>query len=142
MDLFENAITRYALLATSVLVLAGLGYVVGLAVRALFRQARGIAHAAGHAQVSASLRAAVRMTIWAAFFGLFYLFAFYVGKRLGWWAAPVIVAALAGMIWGLLTADRLLTVPPGRMREEAGIAVTLIGMLGVFAAGIVLAVRP
>ena len=77
----------------------------------------------------------------AAFFGLFYVLAFSVGKRLGWWAVPLVLAALAAMIWGLLLADRLLTVPPRDVRQQAGIAVTLAGMLGLFAAGIVLAIR-
>ena len=141
MDLFENALTRYALYAISTLLLAALLYLIFLAVRALFRQARRIAREAGHRQGSAALRAVLRMTVWAAFFGLFYLFAFSVGKRLGWWAVPLVLAALAGMIWGLLLADRLLTVPPGDVREQAGIAVTLVGMLGLLTAGIVLAIR-
>ena len=141
MDLFENAITRYALLAVSVLALAALAYLVGIAVRALFREARGIARAAGHPQASAAFRAVLRMTIWAAFFGMFFFFAFCVGKRLGWWAAPVVLAALAGMIWCLLLADRLLTIPADRVREQAGIAVSVVGMLGLFAAGIMLAIR-
>jgi hypothetical protein len=140
-DLFENALTRYALLAISVLMLAALVYLVFIAARALFRQAHAVARGAGHTQASATRRAIVRMTVWAAFFGMFYLFAFYVGKRLGWWAAPVVVAALVGMIWCLLLADRLLTLPPGHKREQAGIAVAVIGVLGLFAAGIVLAVR-
>jgi hypothetical protein len=45
------------------------------------------------------------------------------------------------MIWCLLLADRLLTVAPGDVRQQAGIAVTLVGMLGLFVAGIVLALR-
>jgi predicted secreted protein len=140
-DLFETALTRYVLLTVSTLALAALGYVVFLAVRALFRQARGIARDAGHPRGSASLRAVLRMTVWAAFFGLYYFFAFTVGKRLGWWAVPLAVAALAGMIWCLLLADRLLTVKAGDVRQQAGIAVTVVGMLGLLAAGIVLATR-
>jgi hypothetical protein len=140
-DLFENALARYALLAVSAVSLAALLYLIFLAVRALFREARGIAREAGYRQGSATLRAVVRMTVWAAFFGLFYLLAFSVGKRLGWWAVPLVLAALAAMIWGLLLADRLLTVAPGDVRQQAGIAVTLAGMLALFAAGIVLAIR-
>lgn len=142
MDLFENALTRYALIAVSALALAALVYVVFLAMRALFREARGIAREAGHRQGSATLRAVLRMVVWAAFFGLFYLLAFSVGKRLGWWAAPLVLAALGAMIWSLLLADRLLTVPPGDVRLQTRIAVILAAMLGLFAAGIVLAVRP
>ena len=141
MDLFENALTRYALLAVSALLLAALLYLIFLAVRALFRQARGIAREAGHRQGSATLRAVLRMTAWAALFGVFYLFAFSVGQRLGWWAVPLVLAALAAMIWGLLLADRLLTVSPGDVRQQTGIAVSLVGMLGLFSAGIVLAIR-
>ena len=141
MDLFENALARYALIAISALSVAALLYLVFLAVRALFRQARGIAREAGHPQGSATLRAVLRMSVWAAFFGLFYLLAFYLGKRLGWWAVPLVLAALAAMIWCLLLADRLLTVAPGDVRQQAGIAVTLVGMLGLFVAGIVLALR-
>jgi hypothetical protein len=140
-DLFENALARYALIAISALSLAALLYLIFLAVRALFREARGIAREAGHRQRSATLRAVLRMAVWAAFFGLFYLLAFSVGKRLGWWAVPLVLAALAAMIWCLLLADRLLTVPPGDVRQQAGIAVTLVGVLGLFAAGIVLAMR-
>jgi hypothetical protein len=140
-DLFENALTRYALIGVSALLLAALLYLIFLAVRALFREARAIARTAGYTQRSAALRAALRMTVWAAFFGLFYLLAFYVGKRLGWWAMPLVLAALAAMLWSLLLADRLLTVPPGDVRQQAGIAVTLVGMLGLFAAGILLAIR-
>jgi len=140
-DLFENALTRYALIGVSALLLAALLYLIFLAVRALYRQARAIARAAGYRQRSAALRAALRMTVWAAFFGLFYLLAFFVGRRLGWWAVPLVLAALAAMIWCLLLADRLLTVPPGDVRQQAGIAVTLLGMLGLFAAGILLALR-
>ena len=141
MDLFENPLTRYTLYAVSALLLAALLYLVFIAARALLREAQGIARAAGHPQGSATLRAVLRMVAWAAWFGVFYLFAFFVGKRLGWWAAPPVVAAFAGMIWSLLLADRLLTVLPGNRRQVAGIAVGVMGMLGLLAVGIVLAIR-
>lgn len=140
-DLFENPLTRYTLYAVSALLLAALLYLVFIAARALLREARGIARAAGHPQGSATLRAVLRMVAWAAWFGVFYLFAFLVGKRLGWWAVPLVLAAFAGMIWSLLLADRLLTVLPGNRRQLAGIAVGVMGMLGLLAAGIVLAIR-
>jgi hypothetical protein len=141
MDLFAHPLTRYALIAVGALLLAALLYLIFLAARALFRQARGIAREAGHRRGSATLRAVLRMSVWAAFFGLFYLLAFFAGKRLGWWAVPLVLAALAAMVWGLLLADRLLTVPPGDVRQQAGIAVALAAMLGLFAAGILLALR-
>lgn len=142
MDLFDSALTRYALIAVSALFAAALLYFIFVGVRALFREARSIARGAGHAPPSASVRAVLRMGVWAVFFGLFYLLAFYLGKRLGWWALPLVLAALAAMIWSLLLSERLLTVVPGDIRQQAGIAVTLLGMLGLFTAAIVLAVRP
>jgi uncharacterized membrane protein len=142
MNLFEHALARYALIAVAALFLLALAYLVGLAVRALFREARKVAREAGHRQGSATLRAVLRMAAWGAFFGLFYFLAFAVGKQLGWWAAPLILVALVAMISGLLLADRLLTVTPGDVRRQAGIAVSLVGMLGLFAAGILLALRP
>ncbi len=141
MDLFENVLTRYALIAVSALFVAALLYLIFLAVRALFREARSIAREAGHRQGSATLRAILRMAVWAVFFGLFYLLAFFLGKRLGWWAVPLVMAALAAMIWCLLLADRLLTIAPGDVRQQTGIAVALVGVLGLFAAGILLAIR-
>ncbi len=142
MNLFEHALTRYALIAVAALFLLALAYLVAIAVRARFREARKIAREAGHRQASATLRAVLRMGAWGAFFVLFYLLAFAAGKQLGWWAAPLILAALAAMVSGLLLADRLLTVTPGDVRRQAGIAVSLVGMLGVFAAAILLALRP
>jgi hypothetical protein len=141
MNLFEHVLTRYALIAVAALSVVALAYLVLIATRALFREARGIAREAGHRQGSATLRAVLRMGAWAAFFGLFFLLAFAAGKRLGWWAAPLVLAALAAMVWGLLLADRLLTVAPGDVRRQAGIAVSLVGMLGLFVAGILVAMR-
>jgi Ca2+/Na+ antiporter len=141
MDLLDSALTRYALIAVSALFGAALLYFVVIGARALFREARSIAREAGHAPGSATVRALLRMAVWGVFFGLFYLLAFYLGKRLGWWAVPLVLAALAAMIWCLLLADRLLTVVPGDVRQQAGIAVTLLGALGLFTAGILLAIR-
>ena len=141
MDLFDNALVRYALIAAGALAVAAVLFFAFLGARALFREARQTAREAGHRSVSATLRALLRMSVWAAFFGLFYLLAFYLGKRLGWWAVPLVLAALAAMIWCLLLADRLLTVPPGDLRQQAGIAAALVGVLGLFAAGILLAIR-
>jgi hypothetical protein len=139
MNLFEHALTRYALMTVAALSVAALLYLAAIAARALYRQARGIAQAAGHRH--AGLRAVLRMSVWAAFFGLFYLLAFVSGQRLGWWAVPLSVLALVAMLAGLLLADRLLTVAPGARGRQAGIVMTLVGILGLFAAGIVLVAR-
>ncbi len=139
MTLFENALIRYAFLAIVVLVLAALLYFIFVGVRALFRDARRIARQAGHRERSATVRAILRMTIWAAYFGVFYLLAFLVGKRLGWWAVAPVVVALAAMIWSLLLADRLLTVAPGDVRQQTGIAIAVVAIFGIFVAIIVMA---
>jgi hypothetical protein len=44
------------------------------------------------------------------------------------------------MIWGLLLADKLLTVPPGDLRQQAVIGGTVTILLALFAAVIWLAV--
>jgi hypothetical protein len=139
MTLFENTFLRYAFLAVVVLVLAALLYFIFVGVRALFRDARRIARQAGHRERSATVRAILRMTIWATYFGVFYLLAFLVGKRLGWWAVAPVAVALAAMIWSLLAADRLLTVAPGDVRQQTGIAIAVVVILGIFVAIIVMA---
>ena len=47
MNLFEHALTRYALIAVAALFLVALAYLVAIAARALFREARRIAREAG-----------------------------------------------------------------------------------------------
>jgi len=131
---FENDLVRYAFLAIFALVLAGLLYFVSLGARALFRQAQELARGAGYSGRSASVRAMVRMGLWAAYFAAFYLLAFYLGKRLAWWAVPGVAAALAVTVWSLVLADRLLTVTPGNVRAQAGIGGTLAVTLGIFVA--------
>jgi hypothetical protein len=140
MTLFENSFVRYGLLGVGALFLAALLYFIYVGVRALFRDARQTAREAGYRDRSATLRAILRMTIWALFFGTFYLLAFFVGKRLGWWALPVAMLALVAMVWGLLLADRLLTVAPDDLRQQAGIGVTVAILLALFAGVIWIAV--
>jgi hypothetical protein len=138
--LFENSIVRYGLMAVSALFLLALLYFIYVGVRALFREARRTAREAGYREGSAALRAILRMTIWAAFYGTFYLLVFFVGKRLGWWTLPVAGTALVAMIWGLLLADKLLTVPPGDLRRQAVIGGTVMILLALFAGVIWIAV--
>jgi hypothetical protein len=139
MSLFDNSIVSSAFLALALAFLLGLVYFVFVGVRALFREARRVAREAGHREGSASVRAVVRMALWALFFGLFYLFAFFTGKRLGWWAVPVVAAGLILMIAGLLLADKLLTVRPGQVRTQGVIAGTLASEIALFVAAILLA---
>jgi len=138
--LFDNIVVRYGLIAVSALFLLALLYFIYIGVRALFREARRVAREAGYREGSAAARAIVRMAIWAAFFGTFYLLIFFVGKRLGWWAFPLGAVGLVGMIWGLLLADRLLTVPPGDLRQQMIIGGTVTMLLLVFVGTIWLAV--
>jgi hypothetical protein len=140
MALFENVFFRYALLAVTVPIVGALLYFIWLGGRALFREALGIARQAGHRPRSAAVRAILRMAIWAAYFGAFYLLAFFVGKRLGWWAVPPVLLALAAMIWSLLLADRLLTVTPGNVRQQMGIGLTIALILLIFTIVILAAV--
>ena len=106
----------------------------------MFRDARRTAREAGYREGSATARAILRMLIWAAFFGTFYLLIFFVGKRLGWWAFPLGAIALLAMIWGLLSADKLLTIPPGDVRQQMVIVGTVMILLLVFVGTIWLAV--
>jgi hypothetical protein len=140
MALFDNPLVRYAFLAVASVFLAGLLYFIFIGVRALFRQARGIARQAGHREASATARAILRMTLWALFFGLFYLFAFFVGSKLGWWSLLPVVAGLVLMIAGLLLSDKLLTIRPGNIRAQGLVGGTLVSLLALFILGIALAI--
>jgi hypothetical protein len=132
MAIFDHDVVRYAVLALSALLLAGLLYFVYVAVRALFRQALQIAREAGHQEGAAAARAILRMTSWAIFFALFYLFAFFAGKRLGGWAVLPAVVGLVLMVAGLLLADKLLTVRPGDVRTQSLVGATLVSLMVVF----------
>ncbi len=141
MDLFEHPLLRYPFLAVATALAAGLAYFVFLGVRALFREARGIAREAGHREIAASARAVFRMAAWAALFGVFYLAAFLLGRWLGWWAVPLITAGLVIMIGGLLVADRALTARPGDVAALGRITLVLAGIIVLFGAVIWTAAR-
>lgn len=117
----------------------GLAYFVFLGVRAIYRDARRTAAEAGHRRAAASVRALVRMAVWALFFGAYYLFVYVLGRRLGWQAAVPSAVALVAMIWALLQADRLLTVRPDAVRQQLGIGAAIALLLAVFASVIWLA---
>jgi hypothetical protein len=138
--LFDNLIVRYGLIAVSAVFLLALLYFIYIGVRALFRDARRTAREAGYRETSAAVRAVLRMLIWAAFFGTFYLLIFFVGKRLGWWALPLGAIGLVAMIWGLLLADKLLTIPPDDLRQQMVVLGTVTTLLLVFVGTIWLAV--
>jgi hypothetical protein len=125
----DNALLQVLLIGVMGLFGVGLVYFVFIGVRAIFRQARCIASGAGYLQRAATLRAVLRMTVWAVFFGAYYLFLHFLGLRLGWWAVIPAAIGLAGMIWGLLQADRLLTVNRDDVRQQVGIAATLTGLI-------------
>jgi hypothetical protein len=128
----DNALLQVILIGVSGLFGVGLVYFVFIGVRAIFRQSRRIASGAGHLRGAAVWRAVLRMAVWAAFFGVFYLFLYFVGLRIGWWALIPAAIGLAGMIWGLLQADRLLTVDAEDVRQQVGIAATLTGLMAGF----------
>jgi len=73
----------------------------------------------------------VRMTVWAAFFGVLYAFLYFLGRSIGWWAAiPGIVGGVA-IIFCLLQADRLLVIPRGAARQHVTIGVTIVAVFAV-----------
>jgi hypothetical protein len=115
----------------------GLAYFVGIGVRAIYRDARQTASEAGHRRGSAAVRAAIRMAVWALFFGAYYLFVYFLGRRLGWQAAIPSAVGLMAMVWALLQADRLLTIGPDAVRQQLGIGVTIAVVLAVFVSVII-----
>jgi hypothetical protein len=103
----------------------GLAYFVFIGVRALYRSAKRIASDAGHGR-SAGPRAILRMAVWAAFFGIYYGFLYFLGRRMGWWALiPGAVGGVA-MILSLLQTDRLLTVQRAPAWQQLGMAFTVV----------------
>ena len=129
------------LISVGGLVAAGVAYLAFVGGRAIFRESRRAARDAGCRESTARLRAVLRMFIWALFFGVFYFFLFFLGRRLGWWAVLPVLLGLAGMIWGVLQADRMLTLRPGAVRQQFGIAATLTVLIGAFASVIWLAAQ-
>jgi hypothetical protein len=115
----------------------GLAYFVAIGVRSIYRGARHTASEAGHRRGSAAVRAMTRMTIWALFFGAYYLFVYFLGRRLGWQAAIPSAVGLMAMVWALLQADRLLTIGPDAVRQQVGIGVRIAVVLAVFVAVII-----
>jgi hypothetical protein len=79
------------------------------------------------------------MSVWALFFGAYYLFVYVLGRRLGWQAAVPSAVGLMAMVWALLQADRLLTIGPHAVRQQLGIGVTIAVVLAVFVSVIWLA---
>lgn len=139
MDLLENALVRYALIAVVALLAPAFLYLICIGVRALFREVRDKARRAGHG-ASAGARAIAYMLAWSALFVVFYLLTFYFGKALGWWAVPPVAVAFVLMIGGLLLADELLTLAPENRRRIVLIGGTLASLVAVFAAAIWIAV--
>jgi len=107
---------------------AGLAYFVFIGARAIYRSASGTARAAGHDASSAGQRAILRMVIWAAFFGIFYGFLYFLGRRMGWWAVLPGAAGGVAMVFSLLQADRLLSIPRGG-RQQLAIGLTIVLVL-------------
>jgi hypothetical protein len=122
------------LLLFGVLGLFGIGlvYFVFVGVRAIYREAWRTAREAGHREASASARAVLRMGVWALYFGAFYFFIYFLGRRIGWWAIIPAAAGLAAMVWALLQADRLLTIRSDDVRQQLGIGASLTGLIAIF----------
>lgn len=117
----------------------GLVYFVVLGVRAIYRDARRTATEAGHRRGAAGVRAAVRMMVWALFFGAYYLLVYVLGRRLGWQAAVPAAVGLVAMVLALLQADRLLTVRREAVLQQVGIGAVIVVVLAVFVSVIWLA---
>jgi len=110
----------------------GLIYFVFIGVRAIFRDARARALGAGHRPVAASLRALLRMGVWAVCFGAFYAYLYFLGRRFEAWAVLPGVLGLAALIWALIQADRVLTLPSHNVRGHVRIAASIAVLLGVY----------
>jgi hypothetical protein len=130
--MLDNNLFQSVLFGALALLGVGLTYFVFIGARAVYREARRTACEAGHSRTAAAVRALARMTLWALFFGAYYLFVYVLGRRLGWWAAVPSAAGLVAMIWALLQTDRLLTVRADAVRVQLGIGVVIAAVLGVF----------
>jgi hypothetical protein len=135
--MFESSWFVWLLIGVLGLFGIGLAYFVGIGVRAIYRDARQTASEAGHRRRSAAVRAMIRMLVWALFFGAYYLFVYFLGRRLGWQAALPSVLGLMAMVWALLQADRLLTIGPEGVRQQLGIGATIAVVLAVFVSVII-----
>jgi hypothetical protein len=124
------ALLPIALAGALLLFGAGLAYFVFIGARAIYRSASGTARGAGHDPGSAGQRAIVRMVVWAAFFGIFYGFLFFLGRRMGWWAVLPGIAGGVAMVLSLLQTDRLLTMRrDGRWRPQLRIGLIVVLVL-------------
>ena len=112
---------------------AGLAYFVFRGVRAIYRSTSKMAQEAGHTPRAAGVCALVRMAVWTAFFVVFYAFLYCLGRSIGWWAAIPGVAGCLALIWGLLQADRLLTLPRGSALQHMAVLITIAALLGTLA---------
>ena len=131
--MFDSSLFQSLVLGALALFGVGLVYFLFLGAR-VTRFDRRPPRVAVNGPRAAALRAVLRMTTWGLFFGAYYLFVYFLGRRLGWWALAPSMAGLAAMIWALLQADRLLTVRAEDVREQLGIGATLAALLAVFAA--------
>jgi hypothetical protein len=127
----DSALT-VLLIGVGILAAGGASYLAFVGSRAIFRQSRQIAREAGCREGAARLRAVLRMIVWALFFGIYYIFLFLLGRSIGWWAVAPGLVGLACMVWGVLEADRLLTVHPEAVRQQLGIAATLTVLIAGF----------
>ncbi len=130
--MLDNSLFPFILFGVLGLFGIGLAYFVFIGARAIFRETRRTANEAGHPRVAAAARALVRMTVWALFFGAYYLFVYMLGRRLGWWAAVPSAAGLVAMVWALLQTDRLLTVRADAVRVQLRIGAAIALVLGLF----------
>ena len=129
--MFDTGLFAWILIGVLGLFGIGLAYFVAIGTRAIYRDARRTAAEAGHRRGPAAVRALIRMTVWALFFGAYYLFVYVLGRRLGWQAAVPSAVGLMAMVWALLQADRLLTISPHAVRQQLGIGVTIAVVLAV-----------
>ncbi|HTS52187.1 MAG TPA: hypothetical protein VMH26_02845 [Burkholderiales bacterium] len=137
--MLDTALFDWILIGGLALFAIGLAYFVILGVRAIYRDARRTASEAGHRRVAASVRALLRMAVWALMFGAYYLLVYVLGRRLGWQAVLPSAVGLVAMIWALLQADRLLTIRPDAVRRQFGIGAAIAVVLAVFVSAIWLA---
>jgi hypothetical protein len=130
--MFDTGWLAWVLIGVLGLFGIGLVYFIVIGVRAIYRGARQTATEAGHRRRSAAARAMIRMAVWALFFGAYYLFVYFLGRRLGWQAAIPSAAGLMAMVWALLQADRLLTIGPDAIRQQLGIGAVIAVVLAIF----------
>ena len=127
----ESLVLPILFSAFGLLLAAGLGYFIFIGVRAIYRGASATAQEAGNSHAGAGLRAGLRMLVWALAFGLLYFFLYFLGRRMGWWGAVPGALGMIAIIFALLRADRLLTLPPGAGRQQLTIAVVIVAVFAM-----------